>query len=201
MTSAQHGTHRSSGGPAHRPPAAWSIQPGVQLGDEAGVVGHDAARQRDAVGLVVRGRPCRIALRDVLFAFTRLIGILLIPAGIGLAIVVPEAMEVIGGENWRPAGPLLRALALAVTVQGFINAAGNILASAGRARRLFGCSVAFTLAMAVAYPIGYAIGQTQGDGVLGVAWAYGCWWCWRSSHRTWPIACGRLVSSQRAGFV
>lgn len=112
------------------------------------------------------------AFRDVLFAFTRLVGILLIPAGIGLAVVAPEAMLVIGGEQWREAGRLLRALAPAIVVQGFINAAGSVLAAVGRADRLLRCSMAMTIVLAIAYPLGYLIGRKFGQPVLGVAIAY-----------------------------
>lgn len=100
---------------------------------------------------LARARHDLVLYRDVLLGFSRLVAIILIPAGLGLAIVAPEAMLLIAGSNWTEAGKLLRILALTITVQGFINAAGPILASAGQMRALFVSSIAIAVALALVY--------------------------------------------------
>jgi len=74
--------------------------------------------------------------REIVLAFYRLVAILLLPTGLGLAIVGTEALVVLGGEEWLPAGEVLRVFALLIVVQGFVNIAGSVFASAGRADRL-----------------------------------------------------------------
>lgn len=110
--------------------------------------------------------------RDVLFGFTRLVAILLIPAGVGMAIVAPEAMHLIAGPNWAEAGRLLRVLSIAITVQGFINAAGSILLSVGQTGRLFAASIVIASLHLVAYGIGLAVGIRYGQPAMGVAASY-----------------------------
>lgn len=110
--------------------------------------------------------------RDVLLGFTRLVAIILIPAGLGMAIVAPEAMLLIAGPNWEEAGTLLRVLALAITVQGFINAAGSILAAVGRTGWLFAASSVIAVLHLLAYAVGLAIGMRYQQPGLGVAASY-----------------------------
>ncbi|MBX9790042.1 MAG: oligosaccharide flippase family protein [Pirellulales bacterium] len=110
--------------------------------------------------------------RDLLLAFNRLIAIFLFPSGVGLAIVAPETMVILGGANWEPAGVLLRVLAVVILAQGFINLVGSILVSVGRADRL--CLGALVLAVVAALGsfIGLSLGQVIENPSLGLAIGY-----------------------------
>ncbi|MFH1919348.1 MAG: oligosaccharide flippase family protein, partial [Planctomycetota bacterium] len=54
----------------------------------------------------------------LLLGFFRFIALVMLPSAVGLAIVAPEAMRVLGGERWAEAGPILSVLAVAILVQG-----------------------------------------------------------------------------------
>lgn len=110
--------------------------------------------------------------RQLVLGFFRFIALAMLPAGVGLAIVAPEAMRVLGGPEWEPAGPILRALALAILVQGFFNALGSVLTSAGRPDRLATASVAIAAVLVAAFCIGIVLGAQAGQPALGVALAY-----------------------------
>jgi len=110
--------------------------------------------------------------RQLVLGFFRFIGLLMFPAGVGLAIVAPEAMRVLGGPEWAPAGPVLRALALAILVQGFFNALGSVLASAGRTDLLSRASVVVAAVLVTAFLAGLYLGGAAGEPVLGVALGY-----------------------------
>ncbi|MEK6234931.1 MAG: oligosaccharide flippase family protein, partial [Planctomycetales bacterium] len=112
------------------------------------------------------------AYRALLTDFTRLLGLLLFPVGVGLAIVAPEVMNALGGGRWSEAGGLLRVLAIVVPLQGFFNVMGSVYASIGRADRLFVAALVSAILLTLGYPIGMALGQTAGDPVLGVAVSY-----------------------------
>lgn len=114
----------------------------------------------------------RALYSEVLIAFTRLVGMILIPAGIGLAITSPEVMLVLGGPQWAPAGDLLRWLALAIVVQGFINSAGSIWSSVGKSDRLLIASMVMTVALAMAYGLGLFVGNYFHQPLTGLAASY-----------------------------
>lgn len=79
---------------------------------------------------------------DLAARFFRLLGIALFPCGVGLHLAAHEVMLVLGGTSWSDAGWILAMLAPAILVQGFINVAGSIFGSCGRAGRLlFGAVV------------------------------------------------------------
>jgi O-antigen/teichoic acid export membrane protein len=108
----------------------------------------------------------------LLMGFFRAIALVMLPAAIGLSLVANEAMVVLGGPRWAAAGPLLAALAVSLLVQGFINVFGSVLASVGRADRLFYASVAIAAVMCLGLGAGWAIGVWTGRPALGVAEAY-----------------------------
>ena len=110
--------------------------------------------------------------RDVLLAFGRLIAMVLLPCGVGLALVAPEAMIVLGGARWEPAGEILRVLAIVILAQGFINIVGSILVSVGRADHL--CRGALALAVLTTFgsAIGLAFGRSLHQPALGLAAGY-----------------------------
>lgn len=84
---------------------------------------------------------------SLLINFYRVVGIVLLPCGVGLLLVGPDVMHVLGGDAWRGSGPILSALSLTILVQGFIIIAGFVLSSAGRADRLVYGSLAYLLVM------------------------------------------------------
>lgn len=110
--------------------------------------------------------------RDVLLAFGRLLGLVLFPCGVGLAIVAPEAMVVLGGARWEPAGEILRVLAIVILAQGFINIMGSVLVSVGRADRLCRGALVLAVLTTIGSAIGLAIGRTLQQPALGLAAGY-----------------------------
>jgi O-antigen/teichoic acid export membrane protein len=90
-------------------------------------------------------------------------------------------MTTLGGRNWTSAGPLLQALAPALFVQGLINLATHVFASAGRSGRLLAATTLQLLLLAQGSLVGFFLGRTylaaaMGDstlgGALGMAIAY-----------------------------
>jgi O-antigen/teichoic acid export membrane protein len=110
--------------------------------------------------------------QNVLFSFTRLVGMALIPAGLGLAIVAPEAMLVLAGGAWIDAGHLLRVLAIVATVHGFINLSGAVMASVGRADRVFAASVWMAIVLTTAYGVGLMLETQTRIPAMGIAVSY-----------------------------
>lgn len=102
----------------------------------------------------------------------RFLGLVMFPTGIGLAVVAPEAIAVLGGSKWIAAGPILAVLAMSILAQGFFIALGSVLAAAGQAAWLARASLVNALAMSASYVVGLYLGQRWGDAVLGVATAY-----------------------------
>jgi len=96
---------------------------------------------------------------SLLLGFFRFMALVMLPAGVGLAIVAPEAVRVLGGPQWAEAGPLLRILALLIPAQCFYQAAGSVLAAAGCARRLSLASVAGGAAWGAAFCLGLFWGR------------------------------------------
>jgi PST family polysaccharide transporter len=108
----------------------------------------------------------------LLLGFFRTIALVMLPAAVGLAIVANEAMTVLGGPRWAAAGPLLAALAVSILVQGFVNVFGSVLASVGRADRLFYASTVIAVVMCTGLLLGLALGRSAGHPAFGVAEAY-----------------------------
>ncbi|MCS7237668.1 MAG: oligosaccharide flippase family protein [Thermoguttaceae bacterium] len=74
--------------------------------------------------------------RAILLICFRIIAATMFPATVGLALVGPEVMSILGGGQWRPAGPLLAILALTIVSQAFVQNFGTVLAAAGKGRPL-----------------------------------------------------------------
>jgi len=90
--------------------------------------------------------------------FYSFVAIILLPAGIGLAVVAPDVMAVLGGDTWEQAGWLLALLAPVIVVQGLVNITGSLLISAGRARVLLFASLLLTVLQAQAIGVGCLLG-------------------------------------------
>ena len=80
---------------------------------------------------------------------------LLIPAGVGLFVMAPEVVQLLGGDHWQPAVGMLFALAPAICVHGMINISGSLLVGMGQVRRLLGMSLVLLFLQAQAYGCGY----------------------------------------------
>ncbi|MHB0957949.1 MAG: lipopolysaccharide biosynthesis protein [Pirellulaceae bacterium] len=121
-----------------------------------------ARSPEDFAGLVVR--------------FYRMVGIVLLPAGVGLTVVARDVMLVLGGESWLPAGTILLCLAPTILVQGFVNVAGSVFAAAGHANRLFRSSLAVAILLTAGCVVGYQLGTHLGEvpwgPTIGVAVSY-----------------------------
>lgn len=115
--------------------------------------------------------------QQLVLAFYRLVAILLLPAALGIAIVAPDALVVLGGDEWLPAGQVLRVFALLILVQGFINIAGSVFASAGRADRLMMAAAVLLLVVAQGIAAGWFFAtlsdsKTNTDAAMWIAGGY-----------------------------
>ncbi len=118
----------------------------------------------------------RAAHAALVGSFFRLAAVLLWPCGVGLLLVAPEAMLALGGQEWAPAGGLLRALGLTLLMQGFVNLCGSIFAAAGRADRLLWGAAVLALSLAVAYTAALVVAPRFTSDALvqleALAWAH-----------------------------
>ncbi len=112
---------------------------------------------------------------ELVAKFYRMVGIVLLPAGVGLFLVAVDLMFVLGGEPWHDAGRMLMAMAPTILVQGFLGIAGSVFASVGRAGHLLIGALATMLALLIGYAIGFGLGDLWGTSpigpTLGVAWS------------------------------
>jgi O-antigen/teichoic acid export membrane protein len=92
---------------------------------------------------------------ELVTRFFRLTGIVLLPAGVGLFFVAPEVMLLLGGDNWRQAGTVLRSLAPLLLAQGLLNLTGSIFGSLGQGRRLLAGSVVYAAVLALGLVAGW----------------------------------------------
>lgn len=106
----------------------------------------------------------------LVLSFGRFLALSLLPCGIGLAVVAPEAIRVLGGPEWVDAGPILAVLALVIPLQGCLNALGSVYASWGRADRLAAASVGVAGVLCTAFLLAAPGGESQA--ALRMALAY-----------------------------
>jgi O-antigen/teichoic acid export membrane protein len=92
-----------------------------------------------------RARHDRALVSEIIGRFFRMTAVGLIPCGIGLFLVAPEVMLLLGGPQWRGAGTILRALAPLLLVQGLLNLTGSIFGALGQGRRLIAGSLVYLL--------------------------------------------------------
>ena len=113
---------------------------------------------------------------DLVVCFYRLVGIVLFPCGVGLALVADDVMRLLGGRQWIPAGTILSLLAPAILALGWINIAGSVLAAAARTRHLCWCALVVLVVMLQGYFAGGVLGKRFGvfpDGpAVGMAAAF-----------------------------
>lgn len=115
-------------------------------------------RELAAQGDADRAREAHENFEHAASVFYRLTAIVLCPISVGLAIMAPDVMLLLGGPKWLTAGWILAVLSLAIAPQGLINITGSLLAARGKAASLWLASVAVTLALIVGYYVGGIFG-------------------------------------------
>lgn len=97
---------------------------------------------------------------------TRILAAVVVPALVGLVVVAPDFVDVVLGERWHEAAPLIQALAWVGVLQAIQVLNVDILQARGRTQLVFRYMVVFTFAHVTAFAIGLHWG------VLGVAIGY-----------------------------
>jgi O-antigen/teichoic acid export membrane protein len=105
-------------------------------------------------------------MADMWVRVMRLVGAISIPALVGLAIVAPEFVDVVLGDKWHAAIPVIQILAWAGLVQSLQTLNGEILLALGKASWLLG----FTALWFVGSLTSFLVGVHWG--IIGVAVAY-----------------------------
>ncbi|HIA18467.1 MAG TPA: hypothetical protein EYN03_10085 [Planctomycetes bacterium] len=101
------------------------------------------------------------AYRKIALHFYRMIGVTLLPAGVGMFVVGHDVMAVLA-PDWEAAGWFVTALAPAIMAQGFVNITGSVLAAAGKTKWLFVASLVICLFLLQGYLTGYWLGEEIG---------------------------------------
>ncbi|GAB4130564.1 MAG: lipopolysaccharide biosynthesis protein [Thermogutta sp.] len=110
-------------------------------------------------------------------AFLRFLAWLMLPCGVGLALVAPEVMLVLGGAEWAAAGPILRVFALMIPFQACFNVLGSVFSSVGRADRMALGSFAVAGGSAVVFTAAMMLLQGHPDGAFLFAAVYVALFC------------------------
>ncbi len=116
-----------------------------------------------AFSLISDDRP---RMADIWIRATRLVGLISIPALVGLAVVAPDFVEVVLGPKWDAATPVIQILAIVGLVQSLQTLCGEVLLALVHANWLLW----FTMLWFVASLSSFAIGVQWG--VIGVAACY-----------------------------
>jgi O-antigen/teichoic acid export membrane protein len=108
----------------------------------------------------------RERLADVWIRATRLVGVVSIPALVGLVVVAPDFVHVVLGPRWHQATPVIQILALVGLIQSLQTLSGEVLLALNRA----GWLLRFTMLWFVGSVGAFALGLHWG--ILGVASCY-----------------------------
>ncbi|MFL2871317.1 MAG: oligosaccharide flippase family protein [Pirellulaceae bacterium] len=106
-------------------------------------------------------------LQELARSFYRFVGVLLIPAAVGLYVVAPDFVEVLGGEEWTEGTSILLALAPVIAVHGLININGSLLAAIGRADQLMKAAIVIALLQVQGAVAGFYLGRQFLDPTTG----------------------------------
>lgn len=108
--------------------------------------------------------------------FYRLVALLLIPCGLGAFLVAEDAMLTAGGQMWRDAGILLRALSPVILLQGFVNISGSVFTASNQLRAMAIAAawllVLQTQGLLAGYWFGSRIDRDPLSIAEGMAWGY-----------------------------
>ena len=105
-------------------------------------------------------------MADTWIRATRLVGVISIPALVGLVVVAPDFVDVVLGPKWVDATPIIQILALVGLIQSLQTLCGEVLLALGHANWL----LRFTALWFVASLASFAVGVRWG--VVGVAACY-----------------------------
>ena len=97
---------------------------------------------------------------------TRMLAALAVPALVGLAVVAPDFVRVVLGDQWIAAVPVVQILAWVGIIQALQSLSVDVLMARGRARTIF----RFSLLLSTCHLIAFALGLQWG--VTGVAVAF-----------------------------
>jgi O-antigen/teichoic acid export membrane protein len=88
------------------------------------------------ISSLAKTQPGSELFTNLVARFNRLAAILLFPSAVGLTLVAPDVMLLLGGPQWQPAGLLFRWLAPSLAAIGLGNLAIFVLAARGQGRML-----------------------------------------------------------------
>ncbi len=108
----------------------------------------------------------RERLADAWIRVTRLVAAIAMPALIGLIVVAPDFVDVVLGERWEAAIPVIQILAWVGLIQSLQHLNGDVLYALDRA----GTFLRFTIVWAIASVCAFVIGLQWG--IVGVAACY-----------------------------
>lgn len=112
----------------------------------------------------LQGEPDR--LRAAYLNAMATLNALILPAGIGLALVAQDAVPVLLGEKWSSAVPLLEVFALYGVLRSVGGSAGVLLTAIGKVR----IAAAISVGSLVAFLLGGTVVAGFGLGILAIAW-------------------------------
>jgi O-antigen/teichoic acid export membrane protein len=105
-------------------------------------------------------------MADVWIRATRLVAVISVPSLVGLAIVAPDFVQVVLGQRWEEATPVIQILAVVGIIQSLQTLCGEVLLALNRA----GTLLRFTMLWFAASVAAFALGVQWG--ILGVAACY-----------------------------
>jgi PST family polysaccharide transporter len=108
--------------------------------------------------------------RQLLRDFYRLLGVFLLPVGIGLVAVGDQAMLLLGGTAWAPAGSLLAVLSLAIPALGLVYMTVPVFSAVAGTKRLFVTSLGMLAVLIPSWWIGWQVAGVARS-AAGFAWA------------------------------
>jgi O-antigen/teichoic acid export membrane protein len=95
-----------------------------------------------------------VQVRHYLERGIRMMALMALPAFWGISALVPEAIEVLFGEQWLPAVDLVRVLSLVVPLRMLFNLYNQVVLARGQARLMLGITLVFTCMVVSSIAIG-----------------------------------------------
>jgi O-antigen/teichoic acid export membrane protein len=99
---------------------------------------------------------------------TRLVGMIAIPALVGVVVVAPDFVPVVLGDQWEAAVPVIQLLAWVGILQALQAVNVDILMARGRTKTMFRYMIVFCVAHVIAFIVGLNVSGT----IVGIAAAY-----------------------------
>ncbi|MBV9845314.1 MAG: oligosaccharide flippase family protein [Kutzneria sp.] len=122
----------------------------------------------ERVGLATfsRARDAGVDLDKAASAVIGMVAMAVLPAGAALALLAPEVVDVVYGDKWAPAAPVLAGLAVAAIARVLADLVFNLMITAGSALSSVLVQVIWLFALVPA-----AITATARWGLVGMGWA------------------------------